>query len=165
MAEAPAAAGHGRLLGSICRTGGIKRLDAAGASIAVQAWPARRQCAPGGLDRPAAPTASRRSPPRPCAPRRAPRRHRAARRGHGINAVQAGRPARRQVAAERLGGPAAPAQATDRHCGQATAPRPLKSKIAKSKSIARAEVYRQGPRCARRSLRFAEVPQGHASSQ
>jgi len=119
--------------------GGIERLDAVGASIAVQARPARRQSAAWGFDRPAAePTASA-------------DRHRAVRPAQGAatassastrpaasTAVQAGRPACRQVSAERLDGPAAPPQATDRHCGQATARRPLKSKIEKSKSIARA---------------------------
>ena len=80
----------------------------------MQARPARRQSAAGRLDRPAAPTASRRSPPRPCAARRAPRRHRAARRGHGINrgAGPAGSPAESRPSAST--GLAAPPQAADR---------------------------------------------------
>jgi hypothetical protein len=95
----------------------------------VQARPARRQGAGGRLDRPAAPP-------------QAAGRGRALRAGRrdGIERLGAAaasiavqvRASRRGFAAERLDGPAAPPQATDRHCGQATARRPLKSKIAKS---------------------------------
>jgi hypothetical protein len=139
----PAGAEHGRLLGGICRklarlpprhlrqsdagrggnrderqarlSGGVVRLDTTRASIVVQAPTARRQIAAGRLDaaggalhRPRIATGARHAP-------HAGRRDGVERRAAATASIAVQVPAaRRQVAAERLDGPAAPPQTTDR---------------------------------------------------